>query len=64
MAQFECGKCHAKFATRDQLRVHIFNKHLYPDRSSRPATMTEDAVKSMAQWEIHKSTEGGAASRR
>lgn len=54
MAQFICGKCKAKFATRDQLRVHIFNTHLYPDSRSRPGSMTEESIRSMKQWEIEE----------
>lgn len=51
MGDFSCGECGATFSSRDDLRRHIFNEHLYPDERSRPAEDSREAKEAISSFE-------------
>lgn len=51
MSNFKCGKCGATFSSRDDLRRHIFNEHLYPDEKSRREEDSDEAKDAMSSVE-------------
>lgn len=51
---YKCSKCNKTFPSRDELRIHIFNEHLYPESKSVPGTFTDEQIRQMAPMEVEE----------